>query len=63
VVPYDHGKRLFEAAREPKTFLRVLAGRHTDALTRFGDLYKKELVNFFTQALTGAAAGQAPPGP
>jgi len=63
VVPYGHGKRLFEAAREPKTFLRVFAGRHTDALTRFGDLYKKELVSFFTQALTEPAAGQAPPGP
>ena len=30
IIPFSHGRRLFEAAREPKAFLE-LAGRHNDS--------------------------------
>lgn len=35
IIPYDQGRRLFDAAAEPKTFIRYPDGRHND-LRLFG---------------------------
>jgi fermentation-respiration switch protein FrsA (DUF1100 family) len=53
VVPYSHGKRLFELAREPKQFWTVEGGDHTEAFADPGSLYCKRLVAFFDEALAG----------
>lgn len=51
IIPYREGKILFERAREPKEFWTVPGGRHTQAFTRFGSLYRPKLEEFFTKAL------------
>lgn len=53
VVPYSHGKRLFELAREPKQFWTIEGGEHTEAFADSGSVYRQRLVDFFTQALEG----------
>jgi pimeloyl-ACP methyl ester carboxylesterase len=49
VIPYQHGELLFAAAKDPKTFVTVPGGQHTDALTRDDPIYRKLLVTFFNQ--------------
>lgn len=51
VVPFRHGQMLFEAAKEPKTFVPIPEGRHTDAFRRAEDAYRKRLVAFYEAAL------------
>ena len=34
VIPFDQGRRLFEAAHEPKRFVGIPSGDHNDPLTR-----------------------------
>ena len=53
VVPYSHGKRLFELAREPKQFWTIQGGDHTEAFADSGSVYCKRLVAFFDAALVG----------
>ena len=48
IVPISNGEALFEAAPEPKKFLRVPGARHMHALE--GDT-KDELVKFFAESL------------
>lgn len=48
IVPISNGQALFEAAPEPKKFLRVPGARHMHALE--GDT-KDELVKFFAESL------------
>lgn len=38
VVPFEHGVRLFEAAREPKQFVEIV-GSHNDGFLLSGDIY------------------------
>jgi len=49
VVPVRQGQRLFEACPEPKRYMEIKGGHHTDALDR-GEC-RKELVSFFEKAL------------
>jgi fermentation-respiration switch protein FrsA (DUF1100 family) len=58
VVPYSHGKRLFELAREPKQFWTIEGGAHTDAFADPGSPYRQRLVDFFNEALEGSSQGQ-----
>lgn len=51
VVPYRHGEKLFTKAREPKEFIAVERGRHTEALVLPDDTYRRQLVAFFKAAL------------
>lgn len=51
VIPYRHGQMLNAVAREPKEFITVEGGQHTDALTRSDPQYRKRLVKFFEDAL------------
>ncbi|MCB9077424.1 MAG: alpha/beta hydrolase [Anaerolineaceae bacterium] len=45
VIPYDHGRQLFEAAPEPKQFLKT-AGGHNDGFLISQEIYAMELKGF-----------------
>ena len=60
VIPYGHGKRLFEAASEPKTFLDIEGG-HNDGFIFMRPDWVKELAVFLESTadrspFTGATA-------
>lgn len=48
IIPFSHGKALFEAAREPKHLL-VLAGGHNDALLVSRDVYARGVNEFLAR--------------
>jgi len=52
VIPYHHGKRLFDLAGEPKQLWTVAGGEHTSALMNASGGYREKLVAFFTGAVT-----------
>jgi uncharacterized protein len=56
VVPFAHGKRLFELAREPKQLWTIEGGDHTEAFADPGSPYRQRLVTFFNEALEGGFA-------
>ncbi len=45
VVPFTHGRRLYEAAKSPKQFLQI-SGRHNEGYVASEDKYKKGLQDF-----------------
>ena len=45
VVPFEHGRRLFEAAREPKQFLEIKGG-HNDGFLVSADRYMRTIDQF-----------------
>ena len=47
IVPYEMGRRLFEAATAPKDFYAVPGADHNDVLYRGGDRYRARLREFF----------------
>lgn len=51
VIPYHHGKRLFELAGEPKQFWRLEGGEHTSAFMDPASSYRQGLIEFFNKAL------------
>ena len=51
VVPYAHGKRLFELAREPKRLWTIEGGDHTEAFADPASPYRQRLVDFYNEAL------------
>ncbi len=51
VIPYRQGEKLFSEAKDPKTFISVPGGQHTDALLRDDPTYRKQLVEFYCRAL------------
>ena len=57
VIPFHHGRRLFDLAGEPKQFWRIEGGGHTSALMDPAGDYRQRLAAFFTGALEIAAAG------
>jgi fermentation-respiration switch protein FrsA (DUF1100 family) len=46
VVPYAQGRRLFEAAREPKTFYTITGAGHNDTYLVGGEPYDQALLRF-----------------
>ena len=50
IIPFEHGQRLFEAAREPRQFLEIL-GSHNDGFLMSGQLYRDGVEAFFDQIL------------
>ena len=52
IVPYHHGQKIFEAAKEPKRFQEI-SGGHNDGFLASGSLY--------TDALAEFLAGSIPP--
>jgi fermentation-respiration switch protein FrsA (DUF1100 family) len=51
VVPYHHGRMLFERAGDPKELVTVVGGSHTDAFVRPESTYRDILVRFYLSAL------------
>jgi len=39
IVPFEHGRRLFEAANEPKTFYAIRGAHHNDTFVAGGRAY------------------------
>ena len=60
VVPYEQGKRVFEAAREPKEFYTIRGAHHNDTYIAGGDAYFAALKDFVARAASRlpAASGQ-----
>ena len=54
IVPFSQGRKLYDMAADPKHFEQVPGGRHCDAIgsMRFGDTYRRQLLNFFAAALS-----------
>ncbi|GMW03763.1 MAG: alpha/beta hydrolase [Candidatus Hydrogenedentota bacterium] len=50
LIPFRHGKRLFEAAREPKQFLEI-QGTHDDGWMVSRDFYRPALAAFISRSL------------
>jgi len=48
IIPYSHGKRLYEAAPEPKQFLTIIGG-HNDGPSVSGRLYPDGISDFLAQ--------------
>lgn len=46
IIPFKHGKRLFEAANEPKEFLQIQYG-HNEGFLYSGGIYTDGIINFF----------------
>lgn len=51
IVPYQHGKTLFEAANDPKTFLE-LRGSHGSGFWETGEKYRTALQKFVNDNIT-----------
>ena len=47
VVPYERGKSLHDAAKKPKGLWTIQDGRHTQAFTVYGEIYRPRLIEFF----------------
>lgn len=54
VVPFALGRRLFEAAPEPKRFFAIAGGDHNDAYVVGGDAYWKALASFLNDLGPGS---------
>lgn len=52
VVPYRHGKALFDKAEEPKQMWTIRGGQHTDAMSTYGEKVRPKLLRFFRQWAT-----------
>lgn len=53
VVPYHHGRELFDRARQPKELWTIEQGGHTGAFSDPASPYREKLVGFFRDALNG----------
>jgi len=56
VVPFRHGRALFEAAPQPKTFFRVPGARHNDVVAVGGEPYWEAWERFLAAHVPGWAA-------
>jgi len=55
VIPYEHGRLLYEAADSPKAMWTVNGGTHTDALITWEAVYKKKLATTLRNLTQGNA--------
>jgi uncharacterized protein len=51
IVPFRHGQRLFEAAREPKEFYPIKQARHNDLYLIGGQAYLETLDRFLSEVI------------
>ena len=51
VIPFHHGRELFDKAKEPKQLWVIKNGRHTEAFTKYHRQYRKPLIKFYKDAL------------
>ncbi len=52
VVPFSQGEKLFEKAKEPKTFYKVPEGSHTRALFMNDEEYRKKVLVWMAKVLS-----------
>jgi hypothetical protein len=50
IIPYHHGRKLFEAAKEPKCFQEI-SGGHNDGFITSGSVYTDALAKFLGEAI------------
>ena len=50
IVPCRFGERLFACLPQPKEFWRVPGGRHLEAFSKYGAVYKPRLTEFLDRA-------------
>lgn len=50
-VPFSQGERLFQKAKEPKTFLKIPGGSHTRALSMNDGEYRKKVLAWIAKIL------------
>jgi hypothetical protein len=58
VIPYAHGRRLFEAARDPKRFVDVKGG-HEDAFRLDKAVYARAIAQLFRDVMPASASHPA----
>ncbi len=46
IIPFEQGRQLFEAAKEPKSFYQINDGTHNDSVFIEGDEYFKKMRDF-----------------
>lgn len=51
MVPLSQGEKLFEKAKQPKTFFKIERGSHTDALGRNDGEYRKKMLAWLDDVL------------
>jgi len=56
IIPYHHGEKLFEAAKEPKRFQEI-SGGHNDGFITSGSVYKDALSQFLSEAIPSGDQG------
>lgn len=54
VVPFRHGRLLFERAGEPRTLVAIPRGGHTVALVHQDPAFRKQLVDLYERACAGS---------
>lgn len=50
-VPVDQGEKLFNKAKEPKTFFKIEGGRHSNALAQNNGEYRKKMLAWLDKVL------------
>jgi fermentation-respiration switch protein FrsA (DUF1100 family) len=60
IVPFSMGKRLFEAAREPKFFYTIKGAGHNDTFTAGGEEYFENFVSFVNESKIPEINGVSP---
>ena len=53
IVPFRHGKRIFNALPEPKTFLEFIHSGHNDLPDTGGEKYREGITDFLNDVLDG----------
>jgi fermentation-respiration switch protein FrsA (DUF1100 family) len=53
IVPYEHGRRLFEAAASPKSFFTIRGAGHNDTYIVGGSRYFAQMSDFLDRLATG----------
>lgn len=57
VIPPSQGRMVFEAAPEPKSFLRIDGAHHNDVYVVGGEPYRTALAEFIAKAIAAQAGG------
>jgi fermentation-respiration switch protein FrsA (DUF1100 family) len=52
LVPYEVGRRLFEAANEPKEFFTIKGAHHNDTYEIGGEAYFQAIRQFINRTIT-----------
>ena len=58
IVPYELGRRLYEAAPAPKHFYTVENAGHNDTISAGGKAYMRQLQDFIADCLAASRVGR-----